>query len=312
MTDIPIIFMGTPEFAVTSLKTLLDKGYNVKAVVTTPDKPAGRGKNIQFSDVKKFALEHNLPILQPEKLKSPEFLAQLKEINADLFVVVAFRMLPKEVWAMPKRGTINLHAALLPDYRGAAPINHAIINGETETGITTFYIDEQIDTGKIIMQERCAIEPEDNIGTLYDKLMFIGAEAVCKTVDIIASGNVNAIEQDSIRTEGLHPAPKITKEFCQINWNNKSIDIHNLIRGLSPYPAAWCYLKDDITAKIFTSAYSVEKHNLAAGTFVSDNKSYLKVATQDGFVSILELQMQGKKRMAIKDFLNGFKFNTDK
>ena len=312
MTDIPIIFMGTPEFAVTSLKTLLDKGYNVKAVVTTPDKPAGRGKNIQFSDVKKFALEHNLPILQPEKLKSPEFLAQLKEIDADLFVVVAFRMLPKEVWAMPKRGTINLHAALLPDYRGAAPINHAIINGETETGITTFYIDEQIDTGKIIMQERCAIEPEDNIGTLYDKLMFIGAEAVCKTVDIIASGNVNAIEQDSIRTEGLHPAPKITKEFCQINWNNKSIDIHNIIRGLSPYPAAWCYLKDDITAKIFTSAYSIEKHNLEAGTFVSDNKSFLKVATQDGFVSILELQMQGKKRMAIKDFLNGFKFNTDK
>lgn len=312
MTDIPIIFMGTPEFAVTSLKTLLDKGYNVKAVVTTPDKPAGRGKNIQFSDVKKFALEHNLSILQPEKLKSPEFLAQLKEIDADLFVVVAFRMLPKEVWAMPKRGTINLHAALLPDYRGAAPINHAIINGETETGITTFYIDEQIDTGKIIMQERCAIEPEDNIGTLYDKLMFIGAEAVCKTVDIIASGNVNAIEQDSIRTEGLHPAPKITKEFCQINWNNKSIDIHNLIRGLSPYPAAWCYLKDDITAKIFTSAYSIEKHNLEAGTFVSDNKSFLKVATQDGFVSILELQMQGKKRMAIKDFLNGFKFNTDK
>ncbi|MBQ1719870.1 MAG: methionyl-tRNA formyltransferase [Bacteroidales bacterium] len=304
--------MGTPEFAVTSLKTLLDKGYNVKAVVTTPDKPAGRGKNIQFSDVKKFALEHNLPILQPEKLKSPEFLAQLKEIDADLFVVVAFRMLPKEVWAMPKRGTINLHAALLPDYRGAAPINHAIINGETETGITTFYIDEQIDTGKIIMQERCAIEPEDNIGTLYDKLMFIGAEAVCKTVDIIASGNVNAIEQDSIRTEGLHPAPKITKEFCQINWNNKSIDIHNLIRGLSPYPAAWSYLKDDITAKIFTSAYSIEKHNLEAGTFVSDNKSFLKVATQDGFVSILELQMQGKKRMAIKDFLNGFKFNTDK
>ena len=312
MTDIPIIFMGTPEFAVTSLKTLLDKGYNVKAVVTTPDKPAGRGKNIQFSDVKKFALEHNLPILQPEKLKSPEFLAQLKEIDADLFVVVAFRMLPKEVWAMPKRGTINLHAALLPDYRGAAPINHAIINGETETGITTFYINEQIDTGKIIMQERCAIEPEDNIGTLYDKLMFIGAEAVCKTVDIIASGNVNAIKQDSIRTEGLHPAPKITKEFCQINWNNKSVDIHNLIRGLSPYPAAWCYLKDDITAKIFTSAYSIEKHNLEAGTFVSDNKSFLKVATQDGFVSILELQMQGKKRMAIKDFLNGFKFNTDK
>ncbi len=311
MTDIPIIFMGTPEFAVTSLKTLLDKGYNVKAVVTTPDKPAGRGKNIQFSDVKKFALEHNLPILQPEKLKSPEFLAQLKEIDADLFVVVAFRMLPKEVWAMPKRGTINLHAALLPDYRGAAPINHAIINGETETGITTFYIDEQIDTGKIIMQERCAIEPEDNIGTLYDKLMFIGAEAVCKTVDIIASGNVNAIEQDSIRTEGLHPAPKITKEFCQINWNNKSVDIHNLIRGLSPYPAAWCYLKDEITAKIFTSAYIVEKHNLAVGTFVSDNKSFLKVATQDGFVSILELQMQGKKRMAIKDFLNGFKFNTE-
>ena len=303
--------MGTPEFAVTSLKNLLDKGYNIKAVVTTPDKPAGRGKAIQFSDVKKFALEHNLPILQPEKLKSPEFLAQLNEINADLFVVVAFRMLPKEVWAMPRLGTINLHAALLPDYRGAAPINHAIINGETETGITTFYIDEDIDTGKIIMQEKCAIEPEDNIGTLYDKLMFIGAEAVCKTVDIIASGNVNAIEQDSIRTEGLHPAPKITKEFCQINWNSKSVDIHNLIRGLSPYPAAWCYLKDDITAKIFTSSYSNEKHNLNPGSFVTDNKSFLKIAAADGFVSIHELQMQGKKRMAIKDFLNGFKFNTE-
>ena len=303
--------MGTPEFAVTSLKNLLDKGYNIKAVVTTPDKPAGRGKAIQFSDVKKFALEHNLPILQPEKLKSPEFLAQLKEIDADLFVVVAFRMLPKEVWAMPRLGTINLHAALLPDYRGAAPINHAIINGETETGITTFYIDEDIDTGKIIMQEKCAIEPEDNIGTLYDKLMFIGAEAVCKTVDIIASGNVNAIEQDSIRTEGLHPAPKITKEFCQINWNSKSVDIHNLIRGLSPYPAAWCYLKDDITAKIFTSSYSNEKHNLNPGSFVTDNKSFLKIAAADGFVSIHELQMQGKKRMAIKDFLNGFKFNTE-
>ncbi|MBO4875233.1 MAG: methionyl-tRNA formyltransferase [Bacteroidales bacterium] len=311
MTDTPIIFMGTPEFAVTSLKTLLDKGYNVKAVVTTPDKPAGRGKAIQFSDVKKFALEHNLPILQPEKLKSPEFLAQLKEIDADLFVVVAFRMLPKEVWAMPRLGTINLHAALLPDYRGAAPINHAIINGETETGITTFYIDEDIDTGKIIMQEKCAIEPDDNIGTLYDKLMFIGAEAVCKTVDIIASGNVNAIEQDSIRTEGLHPAPKITKEFCQINWCSKAVDIHNLIRGLSPYPAAWCYLKDDITAKIFTSSYSNEKHDHKPGTFVTDNKSFLKVAAADGFVSIHELQMQGKKRMAIKDFLNGFKFNTD-
>ena len=311
MTDTPIIFMGTPEFAVTSLKTLLDKGYDIKAVVTTPDKPAGRGKTIQFSDVKKFALEHNLPILQPEKLKSPEFLVQLKEINADLFVVVAFRMLPKEVWAMPRLGTINLHAALLPDYRGAAPINHAIINGETETGITTFYIDEDIDTGKIIMQEKCAIEPEDNIGTLYDKLMFIGAEAVCKTVDIIASGNVNAIEQDSIRTEGLHSAPKITKEFCQINWNGKAVDIHNLIRGLSPYTAAWCYLKDDITAKIFTSSYSSEKHDLNPGTFVTDNKSFLKVATSDGFVSIHELQMQGKKRMAIKDFLNGFKFNTE-
>jgi methionyl-tRNA formyltransferase len=279
-------------------------------VVTTPDKPAGRGKAIQFSDVKKFALEHNLPILQPEKLKSPEFLAQLKKIDADLFVVVAFRMLPKEVWAMPRLGTINLHAALLPDYRGAAPINHAIINGETETGITTFYIDEDIDTGKIIMQEKCTIEPNDNIGTLYDKLMFIGAEAVCKTVDIIASGNVNSIEQDSIRTEGLHSAPKITKEFCKINWNSKAVDIHNLIRGLSPYPAAWCYLKDDITAKIFISSYSNEKHDLKPGSFVSDNKSFLKVATSDGFVSIHELQMQGKKRMAIKDFLNGFKFNT--
>ncbi|MCF0206052.1 MAG: methionyl-tRNA formyltransferase [Bacteroidales bacterium] len=309
MTDLPIVFMGTPEFAVTSLKRLLDKGYNVKAVVTTPDKPAGRGKNIQFSDVKKFALEHNLPILQPEKLKSQEFLDQLGEINADLFVVVAFRMLPKVVWALPKCGTINLHAALLPDYRGAAPINHAIINGETETGITTFYIDEEIDTGKVIIQEKCPILPEDNIGTLYDKLMEIGADAVCRTVDIIAQGNVNAIEQDEIRTENLHPAPKITKEFCQIDWNGKAEDIHNLVRGLSPYPAAWCYIKDDLTIKVFKTSFSVEKHNLAAGTFVSDNKSFLKVAASDGFVFIEELQMQGKKRMLAKDFLNGYKFN---
>ena len=309
MTDLPIVFMGTPEFAVTSLKRLLHKGYNVKAVVTTPDKPAGRGKNIQFSDVKKFALEHNLPILQPEKLKSQEFLDQLGEINADLFVVVAFRMLPKVVWALPKCGTINLHAALLPDYRGAAPINHAIINGETETGITTFYIDEEIDTGKVIIQEKCPILPEDNIGTLYDKLMEIGADAVCRTVDIIAQGNVNAIEQDEIRTENLHPAPKITKEFCQIDWNGKAEDIHNLVRGLSPYPAAWCYIKDDLTIKVFKTSFSVEKHNLAAGTFVSDNKSFLKVAASDGFVFIEELQMQGKKRMLAKDFLNGYKFN---
>ena len=307
MTNTPIIFMGTPEFAVTSLKRLLDKGYNIKAVVTTPDKPAGRGKQIQFSDVKKFALENNLPILQPEKLRSPEFLSQLKEINADMFVVVAFRMLPKDVWAMPRLGTINLHAALLPDYRGAAPINHAIINGETETGITTFYIDEEIDTGMVIMQEKCPILPEDNIGTLYDKLMEIGAEAVCKTVDIIAEGNVKAIEQDSIRTEGLHPAPKITKEFCQINWNNKAVDIHNLIRGLSPYPAAWCYIKENVSIKIFQSSYVTEKHELAPGTFVSDNKTYIKVATHDGFLFIHDLQMQGKKRMLVKDFLNGYK-----
>ncbi len=303
--------MGTPEFAVTTLKRLLDNGYNVKAVVTTPDKPAGRGKNIQFSDVKKFALENNLPLLQPEKLKSPEFISQLKEYNADLFVVVAFRMLPKDVWTLPRCGTINLHAALLPEYRGAAPINHAIINGETETGITTFFIDEDIDTGKIIMQEKCQILPEDNIGTLYDKLMEIGAEAVCKTVDIIAEGKVNAIEQNSIQTEGLHSAPKITKEFCLIDWNKKAVDIHNFIRGLSPYPAAWCYIKDEITAKIFTSSYSDEEHNLTPGTFVSDNKTFVKVATGKGFLSILELQMQGKKRMAIKDFLNGFKFELN-
>ena len=285
--ELRIVYMGTPDFAVESLRALVEGGYNVVGVITMPDKPMGRhGSVLQPSPVKKYAVEHGLKVLQPEKLKDETFLDELRALKADLQIVVAFRMLPEVVWNMPPKGTFNLHASLLPQYRGAAPINWAVINGETETGITTFYIDEDIDTGKIIMQEKCAIEPDDNIGTLYDKLMFIGAEAVCKTVDIIASGNVNAIEQDSIRTEGLHPAPKITKEFCQINWNNKSIDIHNLIRGLSPYPAAWCYLKDDITAKIFTSSYSNEKHDHKPGTFVTDNKSFLKVAAADGFVQL--------------------------
>jgi len=305
-----IVYMGTPGFAVEPLKVLIENGYTIKAVVTAPDKPAGRGCKLTFSEVKKFALLHNLNILQPEKLKSPEFIETLKALNADLFIVVAFRMLPKEVWQIPAKGTFNLHASLLPDYRGAAPINHALINGETKTGVTTFFIDEEIDCGSIIFSRECKIDDEDNAGSLHDKLMIIGSELVLKTVEEIAGGNLKTVNQGEIKKESLNPAPKLNREFCKLNFNESGIKVQNKIRGLSPYPAAWFSISgsEDIF-KVYKSRFLPENHQLSAGKLISDNKSYLKITTPDGYIFIDELQMSGKKSMNIKDFLNGFKFS---
>lgn len=311
-----ILFMGTPEFAVESLKALVEGGYNVVGVVTMPDKPAGRGYKLQPSPVKQYALQQGLTVLQPEKLKDEEFLNELKRLNADLQVVVAFRMLPEVVWNMPPKGTFNLHSSLLPQYRGAAPINWAIINGEKETGVTTFFLSHEIDTGQIIFQEKTPIEETDNAGTLHDRLMEMGAQLVLKTVDAILQGNVQAIPQSElIRNEsGLKTAPKIFKEDCQVDWNKSAREIYNLIRGLSPYPAAWTELPSDnngekLRFKLFAGE-PVENatHDLLPGSLRTDNKTYLDVAAKDGFLRITELQLTGKKRMSTTDFLNGYSF----
>lgn len=308
--NISIVFMGTPGFAVGPLKYLVDGGYNVKAVVTVADKPAGRGRKILCSEVKKFALENNIPVLQPEKLKSDEFLSELKELNADLFIVVAFRMLPKLVWEMPRLGTFNLHASLLPNYRGAAPINYAIINGETKTGVTTFFINEEIDTGKVILQEECEILPEDNVGSLHDKLMEIGSNLVAKTVDRIANDEIATKSQDSMIQENLKSAPKLNKEYCRIDWNKSGTEIHNHIRGLSPYPAAWFMFSEEKSSscKVYATSFASESHNLNNGSLVTDNKSYMKIAIKEGFLYLEDLQLSGKKRMDVKSLLNGYKF----
>lgn len=308
-----IIFMGTPEFAIPSLKILLDNNFLVKAVVTSVDKPAGRGCKLMFSDVKKFALENNLPLLQPEKLKDNEFISTLKEIDADLFIVVAFRMLPKEVWQLPRLGTFNLHSSLLPNYRGAAPINHVIINGETKTGVTTFFINEDIDTGNIIMQQECEILTDEDAGSLHDRLKNIGANLVLKTVQAISDGDINTIKQESLVLDNLKYASKLTKEFCKIDWTKDSKEVYNFIRGLSPYPAAYSkILKNDLEIlKIFKVSLSIENHNHKIGELITDNKNYIKVACSDGFINIEELQISGKKRMNSKDFLNGYKFTED-
>jgi len=308
-----IIFMGTPEFAVSSLKILIDNNYNIKAVVTAPDKPAGRGKKIRFSDVKSFALEHNLKILQPTNLKSDSFLEELENLNADLFIVVAFRMLPKEVWKMPKLGTFNLHASLLPDYRGAAPINHAIINGDKITGVTSFFINEEIDKGEIILSKETKISDIDNAGSLHDKLMIIGADLVLETVKLIEKGNVSIKAQNLFENVQQRPAPKIFKDDCKINWNRPVENIHNLIRGLSPYPAAWTCLNDktNTSIKIFESEFIKEDHTDQYGKIITDNKNYIKVSATDGYVSLKEVQIQGKKRMKVKDLLNGYKLEEN-
>ncbi len=307
-----IVYMGTPEFAVEPLKRLVDNGYNIVGCITMPDKEAGRGHKIQSSPVKEFAVAHNIPLLQPEKLKNEEFLESLRAWKADLQIVVAFRMLPKVVWDMPKYGTFNLHAALLPQYRGAAPLNWAVINGEKETGVTTFFLTEEIDTGKIALQEKIAIEDKDNVGSVHDKLMQIGADLVLKTVDLLIEGKLETTEQKEFYTNEaeLKTAPKIFKETCKLDWSKSPISIHNLVRGLSPYPAAWSILTDgngsEHNVKIFDTQVINEEHALPFGTIRAEKKT-LDVAVDSGFVRILSLQMPGKKRITAEEFLRGFK-----
>ena len=318
-----IVYMGTPEFAVAPLDALIKNGYNVVGVVTVADKASGRGLKINESAVKKYAVEHNIPVLQPISLKDPEFLEALKAWKADLFVVVAFRMLPKVVWEIPPMGTFNLHAALLPQYRGAAPINWAVINGDKATGVTTFMIDDGMDTGKIMYREQCLIDPEENVGQVHDKLMEAGSKLVVQTVEAIFDGSVEFRVQRSFiqGSEILRPAPKLSRELCHIDWNGKTRHIYNLIRGLSPYPAAFTELvKGDkvqqmkiySTVKVTGEEYAamLEQNGLTAaapGTVLSDGKTYMAFATADGAISVTELQLSGKKRMAVKDFLIGFR-----
>lgn len=316
--DLRIVYMGTPEFAVESLKRLVEGGYNIVGVITMPDKPIGRhGSVLQASPVKQYAVSQGLKVLQPEKLKDEAFLEELRSLQADLQIVVAFRMLPEVVWAMPPMGTFNLHAALLPQYRGAAPINWAVINGDTETGITTFFLKHEIDTGDIIQQVRVPIADTDNVEIVYDKLMMLGGDLVLETVDAILAGTVKPIPQDEliqIETE-LRPAPKIFKETCRIDWNKSVKQIYDFVRGLSPYPAAWTELcttegKPQVL-KIYETEKQFKEHNLPIGTIDSDEKTYFRVAVKDGFVNIRSLQLAGKKRMEVGDFLRGFRFSED-
>lgn len=307
--ELRIVYMGTPEFAVASLDALVSGGYNVVGVVTMPDKPAGRGYKVQFSAVKEYALAHNLPLLQPEKLKDEQFLEELKALKADLQIVVAFRMLPEVVWNMPPMGTFNLHGSLLPQYRGAAPINWAIINGEKETGVTTFFLQHEIDTGDLILQKKIAIHRTDNAETIHDQLMALGAQTVVKTVDCILDGTAPKMPQPQA-TE-LKMAPKIFKETCKINWANDCESIYNFVRGLSPYPTAWSELINDgtppIPIKIFEVSAEETAHKHANGTIITDGKKELKVACKDGFITIKVLQLAGKKRMKSDEFLRGYK-----
>ena len=318
--DLRIVFMGTPDFAVASLDILVQKNYDVVGVITAPDKPAGRGQQLQQSAVKKYAVEKGLRILQPEKLKNPEFIAELKALEANLFIVVAFRMLPEMVWQMPEYGTFNLHASLLPQYRGAAPINWAVINGEKETGVTTFFLQHEIDTGDIILQEKIKIDENDNAGTVHDKLMNLGSGLVLKTVHAIENDEVKETPQslathDSRLTTIKH-APKIFKETCLIDWQKSASEIHNLIRGLSPYPAAFTFLNGK-TLKVYAAQISgiqreaapVLEHILdSIVRYSTDYKTYLSFKCADGWLDILELQLEGKKRMKVDEFLRGHKF----
>ena len=308
--ELRIVFMGTPDFAVPSLAKLVDNGYNVVGVVTMPDKAIGRHHDVlQSSPVKQYAVNHNIPVLQPEKLKDEEFLSALSNLKADLQIVVAFRMLPQVVWGMPRLGTFNLHAALLPQYRGAAPINWAIINGDKETGITTFFLDENIDTGRIILQERIPIGEEDCMEDIHDRMMIQGADLVQKTVDLIAEGKAEAIDQEQFMTdEPLRPAPKIFKETCEIRWTNTE-QVYNFVRGLSPYPAAWTTLHTqdgkEVVMKIFKTRKEKASTDIKEPMLQTDNKTYLRVALPDGYLYLTEVQISGKKRMQIEDFLRG-------
>ncbi|MGL5957336.1 MAG: methionyl-tRNA formyltransferase [Phocaeicola sp.] len=309
-----IIYMGTPEFAVESLKCLVEGGYNVVGVITMPDKPIGRhGSVLQASAVKQYAVSQSIPVLQPERLKDEGFIAELRALEADLQIVVAFRMLPEVVWNMPRLGTFNLHASLLPQYRGAAPINWAVMNGDTETGITTFFLQHEIDTGEVIQQVRIPIEESDNVEKVHDKLMYLGGKLVVETVDAILEGTIKPISQEEMLPVGaeLKRAPKIFKETCRIEWNRDLKDIYNFIRGLSPYPASWTELCSGEDAKLVLKVYESEKevanHNLPIGKVVSDGKSYFKVAVTGGYIKLLTLQLAGKKRMQVDEFLRGYR-----
>lgn len=310
--DLRIVYMGTPEFAVESLKRLVEGGYNIVGVITMPDKPMGRhGSVLQPSPVKQYAVSQGLKVLQPEKLKDESFVAELRELKADLQIVVAFRMLPEVVWNMPRLGTFNLHASLLPQYRGAAPINWAVINGETETGITTFFLKHEIDTGEIIDQVRVPIADTDNVGDVYERLMNLGGDLVVKTVDSILDGSVKTVPQDKLAEgEVLRPAPKIFKETCRIDWSKGVKQIYDFVRGLSPYPAAWTELCQGSTAPQVLKIYETDKifaeHLFEPGTVVTDKKTYFRIAVTDGYINIHSLQLAGKKRMGVADFLRGY------
>lgn len=312
--DLRIVYMGTPDFAVESLRRLVEGGYNVVGVITMPDKPIGRhGSVLRSSPVKQYAVSKGLKVLQPEKLKDETFIEELRSLHADLQIVVAFRMLPEVVWNMPRFGTFNLHASLLPQYRGAAPINWAVINGETETGVTTFFLKHEIDTGEIIDQVRIPIADTDNAGIVHDKLMVLGSELVLKTADAILAGKVKTVPQESLaKIEDLHPAPKIFKETCRIDWNRGVKRVYDLVRGLSPYPGAWTELHEGgnpaVTLKIFETRKIFGPHSLKPGTIETDRKTFFRIAVPDGWLDVLSLQLAGKKRMGITDFLKGYRY----
>ena len=303
--------MGTPDFAVGILDSILKNNYEVVGVITATDKPAGRGQKIKYSAIKEYAMVNNLNLLQPTNLKDEDFISELRSLNANLQVVVAFRMLPKVVWEMPQFGTFNLHASLLPDYRGAAPINWAIINGDIKTGVTTFFIDDKIDTGAMILSKEIEIASDENAGSLHDRLMILGSETVVETLNLIANQNVATKIQ--VESDHLKSAHKLNKENCKINWKESGESIYNLIRGLSPYPAAWFLLNDnekELNVKVYDAKWINESHDLTIGSIISDKNS-LKVAVQNGFIELLELQMPGKKKMNVKDILNGTRFSAD-
>lgn len=311
MKTLRIVFMGTPDFALTTLKTLVDNQYTIVGVITAPDKPAGRGRKLNQSAVKQYAITQGLNILQPTNLKDETFLKELKTLNANLQIVVAFRMLPKAVWQMPEIGTFNLHASLLPNYRGAAPINWAIINGEGKTGVSTFFIDEKIDTGAMILQEIVTIDAKDNAGTLHDQLMSVGSQLVLKTVKLIETNKVKTTPQ--IDTEAIKTAYKLNRDNCKIDWHTSIDNIYNKIRGLSPYPAAWCTFingTENLDVKIYGSEKEIENHLHAIGAIIATKKT-LKVAVQGGYINILEIKLPGKKAMDVKSLLNGYHFESD-